>query len=79
MFTKWLIHAALRDRQVSLEKGIADIANEREVLLAISFEIIEEHAADAAHFAAMLQGEVFITPFLKTWITTGIVTIAGLP
>ena len=34
--------------------------------------------AMALHFAAMLQGEVFITPFLKTWITTGLVTIAGL-
>ena len=60
-------------------KCVADLLNELEILVPVAFKVIEKKAADAAHFSAMFQREVFVAPLLELRIKARIVTIACCP
>src|SRR5690606_16101389 len=61
--------APFDDRQVGVEERIADAAREREAALeAAVVEIVEEQAADAARFVAMLEEEILVAPPLPVRI-----------
>ena len=78
LFPVWLIHAELCDREVRCDKGISRILDEGEVLFRIALKVVEEDAANPAHFTAMFQCEVFIAPFLESWVELRIVSITCL-
>jgi len=57
------------DLGIDAEKGTADLLREVEVCLPIAgVEIVVEDAADAAHFAAMRQIEIFVAPGLEAGV-----------
>ena len=60
------VAAALHDRQVGRQEGIADGAHHREAALEAEFgEVVEEDAADAARLVAVLEEEVLVAPVLE--------------
>ncbi len=65
------------DRQVRVQKSIAKFADKRKIPFTIAFDVVEEQAADAARFAAMLEIEVFIAPFLESAVVVGVMMIAN--
>ena len=57
--------AALDDRQIGIEKPVADRLRQREAALeAAGIEIVEEQPADAARLVAVLEEEVLVAPAL---------------
>jgi hypothetical protein len=61
--------AALGDRQVGVEKAVADGLQESEATIETPFvQVVEEQSADAAGFVAVLEVKVFVAPLLVTWV-----------
>ena len=56
------------------EEGLADRADEGEVaFLVAAVEVIVKDPADTARLAAMLDKEVFVSPFLESLVTVAVV------
>src|SRR5690606_18951083 len=71
--------AALHDRQVGLQIGIAHRAQEGEAGVEVPLvEVVEEQPADATRLVAMLEVEVAVAPFLEARVDVGAERRAGL-
>src|SRR5262245_11096788 len=70
------MQAAFCYRKIGVEEAIPGILHKRKELVTITLKIIEENTADAAHFRTVSKSEIFIAPFLESWVELWIVPVA---
>src|SRR3546814_9260267 len=58
------VATTLDDRQVGIEEAVADRAQVAEVGIEAGVQVVEEQAADAAGFVAVLEEEILVAPLL---------------
>lgn len=71
----------LDDGEIGRQEALQAILDEGKGVFRVGHrlvQVVEEYAADAAGFAAMLVGEVLVTPLLEAGIVVLVVLVTGL-